>query len=103
MWNYAGSQDYRTGDGFTDDPNNSVDKIMTANEICHFTQSGVAAEWRNLLAVRSVKGLAGVESGEIVLGVESGSATHASGANGLAVSAVDAIAGGEYTGGGGSG
>lgn len=27
-YNYAGSQSYHTGDGFSDDPSNSVDKIM---------------------------------------------------------------------------
>ena len=30
-YNYAGSQSYHTGDGFSDDPSNSVDKIMESH------------------------------------------------------------------------
>lgn len=33
-YNYAGSQSYHTGDGFSDDPSNSVDKIMERHVDC---------------------------------------------------------------------
>ena len=48
-------------------------------------------------------GARGLVSGEVVLGVEGGAATHAGCADGLSVGAVDAVAGGEYAGGGGAG
>ena len=57
----------------------------------------------SLFVARNDKGRLGLAGGEIVLGVQGGAATHAGGTDGLAIGAVDAVAGGEYAGGGGAG